>query len=453
MMLVFTALSLVTVHFSEFQQKLPSFQQFFNASNVPWLMVALGLAKVLHEIGHGLTCKHFGGECHEIGLMLLVFTPCLYCDTSDSWILPNKWHRAAIGAAGMYVEIVLASICTFLWWYSEPGFVHYTCLNIIFVCSVSTLIFNTNPLLRYDGYYILSDVLEIPNLRQKSRDALLGLLRRLCLGLPWKKELAVPLRQRGLFALYAVASVCYQWFILFAILWFLSEVFKPYGLQALADVLIASSLFGVIVMPAWKLVRYFRVPGRIHQVKKRRLSATGAVAAVLLLAAVMVPLPHHVMTSVVAEPRDAERHYVAIEGMLESVSVEAGDSVQPGQQLARLSNPEIAYEITRLVGEREQTEQHLQNLRRQRSDADAVQQIPQTVEALANFDEQLQQLSKDERRLTLFSQSRGTILPAPQMETTVPNQAAFAQWPGTPLDERNLNRWLEPGTLFCLIGD
>ena len=79
------------------------------------------VTKVIHEFGHGLTCKHFGGECHEMGVMFLVLTPCLYCNVSDSWMLPNKWHRAWIGAAGMYVELVIASICTFLWWFSEPG--------------------------------------------------------------------------------------------------------------------------------------------------------------------------------------------------------------------------------------------------------------------------------------------------------------------------------------------
>ena len=86
-----------------------------------WLSVTLGVTKVLHEFGHGLTCKHFGGECHEMGVMILVLTPCLYCNVSDSWLLPNKWHRAAIGAGGMYVELVLASIATWIWWYTRAG--------------------------------------------------------------------------------------------------------------------------------------------------------------------------------------------------------------------------------------------------------------------------------------------------------------------------------------------
>ena len=111
LILAFLALMLVIVQFDVFQARLPSFQSFFAAQN--WLLIAgvLGVTKVIHEFGHGLSCKHFGGECHEMGVMFLVLTPCLYCNVSDSWMLPNRWHRAAIGAAGMYVELVIASDC------------------------------------------------------------------------------------------------------------------------------------------------------------------------------------------------------------------------------------------------------------------------------------------------------------------------------------------------------
>ncbi len=120
-MLLVSALSLVLVQFDEFRRRLPEFHQFFGPSNWIYLGAAMAVTKVLHEFGHGLSCKHFGGECHELGVMMLVLTPCLYCNVSDSWMLPNKWHRAFIGAAGMYVEVCIASIATFVWWFSEPG--------------------------------------------------------------------------------------------------------------------------------------------------------------------------------------------------------------------------------------------------------------------------------------------------------------------------------------------
>ena len=149
----------MVVQLDVFYSKLPGFYQFFTPSNALLLAATLGVAKVFHEFGHGLTCKHFKGECHEMGVMILVLTPCLYCNVSDSWMLPSKWQRAAIGAAGMFVEVVLASICTFVWWFTEPGLLNNLCLNIMFIASVTTLDLQREPaaavrrLLHPGGHY------------------------------------------------------------------------------------------------------------------------------------------------------------------------------------------------------------------------------------------------------------------------------------------------------------
>src|SRR2546423_9600415 len=119
-----------------------------------------------------MACKHFGGEVHEMGFMLLVFSPCLYCDVSDAWRFPSKWKRVAVSAAGIVVELVLASAATIVWWYAQPGVVQLVALNIMIICTVNTLLINGNPLMRYDGYFIFSDLMETPNLWQRSREVL-----------------------------------------------------------------------------------------------------------------------------------------------------------------------------------------------------------------------------------------------------------------------------------------
>ena len=129
--LMISAAILILSNLSEFYSKLPEFGQFFNVRNILFMGAILIVTKSIHELGHGLMCKHYGGECHEIGFMLLVMTPAMYCNTSDSWLLPNKWHRIAIGAAGMYVETVIAAAATFIWWYTHPGWLHYLALNTI----------------------------------------------------------------------------------------------------------------------------------------------------------------------------------------------------------------------------------------------------------------------------------------------------------------------------------
>ena len=162
------AVSLVVSQWKTFYDKLPDFQSFFNWWTIMSFWVCLAVVKIIHEFGHGLTAKHFGGEVHEMGILFLVLTPALYCDVTDSWLLPNKWKRIWISAAGIYVECFLASIATFVWWYSTPGLLNSLAMATMFICSVNTIMFNANPLLRYDGYYVMADWLEIPNLRIKS---------------------------------------------------------------------------------------------------------------------------------------------------------------------------------------------------------------------------------------------------------------------------------------------
>ena len=121
MIAVVAAIALVLEQFVVFRARLPDLRAFLTLGNVIWLMVALAAVKVLHELGHALTCKHFGGDCHEVGVLLLFFTPCLYCNVSDAWLFPGKWSRIAVSAAGIAVEVFLAAIATFLWWFSTRG--------------------------------------------------------------------------------------------------------------------------------------------------------------------------------------------------------------------------------------------------------------------------------------------------------------------------------------------
>ena len=327
LLLGISALGLILVEFEVFRSKLPSFYQFFSPTNALLLAATLGVTKVLHELGHGLTCKHFGGECHEIGVMILVLTPCLYCNVSDSWMLPNKWHRALIGAAGIFVELTLASIATFLWWFTEPGLLHYLCLNVMFISSVSTILFNANPLLRYDGYYILSDVTEIPNLRQKATSILSRKMGEWCMGIEPPEDPFLPERNQVFFALYSVAAVIYRWFILLSILMFLYKVFEPYGLKILGQAIAAMSIWGLVFQPISKLVKFFYVPGRWYKVKKLNLSITLAGLGALVAAFFYLPLPYEILAPLQIEPRDATTVYVPVAGTLEAVFVEPGDRV------------------------------------------------------------------------------------------------------------------------------
>ena len=231
--LIASSLILFGVQFEHFHRTMPEFQQFFAWPNLLYLWITLGLTKILHEFGHGLTCKHYGGECHEMGMMLLVFSPTLFCDATDSWMLPNKWHRILIASAGMYVEILLSAFAIFLWWNTESGLVHHLCLNVFLVTTFTTVIFNANPLMRYDGYYILSDFLEIPNLRTKATKMLKDKFAWICLGIESRPDPFEPETGRNWLALYAIAASLYRVLVLSGILLFLYTFLKPHGLQSI----------------------------------------------------------------------------------------------------------------------------------------------------------------------------------------------------------------------------
>jgi putative peptide zinc metalloprotease protein len=451
---VASALLLVLVNFDVFRAKLPEFHQFFAAGNWLYLAVALGVTKILHEFGHGLSCKHYGGECHEMGMMLLVFTPCLYCDVSDSWMLPSKWKRAAIGAAGMYVEVIIASIATYLWWNSHPGVFNQLCLDVMFVSSVSTILFNANPLLRYDGYYILSDVLEIPNLRQKANTILQRLASRWCLGIKQQDDPFLPQRNLGLFALYAVASSVYGWIVTASIFLFVWNVFKPYRLEVLGQILALGAVWGLVIRPLQGIIKFFKVPGRRDEVKPKNVAVTAVVAAALAAGIALIPLPQRVWCPTELRPRGEEMVYVTVPGRLERLAVKPGAVVKRGDELARLVNVDLDLEIADLEGKATQYESRLKSLERERfSDPAAGLEIGTVKESLASLREQLARKHQDRRELVLVAPRDGVVLPPMSLKSQGEQGGKLPPWSGNALSDRNLGAIFQEGTVLCMVGE
>jgi putative peptide zinc metalloprotease protein len=451
------AITLVTVQFDVLQARLPGFREFFAGRNLVWLFGTLAVTKVLHEFGHALACRHVGGECHEIGLMLLVFTPCLYCNVSDSWQLPNKWQRIAVAAAGMYVELFLASVCTFLWWFSHPGLLNTLCLNVMFVCSVSTVLFNGNPLLRYDGYYILSDWLEVPNLWQQSRAVVYDALARWCLGLESLFR-GTAESNRPLLAVYALASMAYRTFVLTAILWFVYRWLAERQLEIAGQLFVAIVLGGLLAAPCIVMAKILRDPGRRRLIQRHRLALTGLAVAVVLVAVLAIPLPYSVKSPAAVRLEGSWPVHVAVDGTVLS-TVSPGAVVRPGAPLATLANRDMELERKRLEGERNQQLKRIESLSSLRVvDPEAAALLPAAREKLKRLENELKQQLDDMRQLTLRAPTAGTVIPpqrraATEATRTLSASGSLGMWTGTPFDEQNRGSLLKRGTLFCLIGD
>lgn len=452
-LVVLFAGSILVAHFDEFRARLPELAAFADWRNLIWLFVAIGAVKCVHELGHALVCKHFGGEVPEMGLLLLVFLPALYTDVSDAWRLASKWRRIAVSAAGIGVELVLASIATIVWWYAQPGLVQLVALDVMVICTVHTLAVNGNPLLRYDGYYILADLVESPNLWQRSRDALHTFLSRWLLGSRMEDDALVPTRQRGWLAGYALASKAYSIILFAAIVWGLVLVLYPHRLETLAYMVGLTLLGGAVVQPAIGFYHFARNPLRRRELRTGRL---GTIATAALVASIVIlawPVNYYVQAPLVLMPTDAARVYATVDGTLIS-ALPAGRQVAANEPIAQLANSEVAVDLARLTGEHDLARMKLENLQRLRGrDDEAGPKIPAARAALADLETQLADRRREAERLTLTTPVAGTIIPVPKVPERAARDGRLPTWSGNLLDAVNRGAAVEPGTLVCLVGD
>ena len=440
------------VHLDEFVSKVKaeSLESFFSWWTLLWLWVALGVSKIVHEFGHGLTCRHFGGECHEMGFLLLVFSPALYCDTTDAWTMPNKWHRIAISAGGIYVELVIASVATLVWWYTEAGTAHSIAFALMALCSLSTFLVNANPLMRYDGYYILSDLLEIPNLRQKSALAMQGLVDRHVLGI---RDAVIPdiEGRKWIFLTYAVLSWLYGWFLSIVILWFFYNVLKPYRLSSLSIALAAAVAFQMLVMPIWRNIMRIKTAAKgSRRINWLRAGVSAVLFAGLLYAAIVVPIPRRVWGALTIEGIAQQPVFVPIGGRLAAIEVQPGEPVQAGDVLVRLENPDLESQIKYL-------EHRLQMVSVSAEKFFALDRPGEEQSLTVQRDkiqEELQTRRDQYARLVVKADRAGTIVSAPrQIERLPENQGynALVGWDKHPLSTSNLGSRLEANTVLCEV--
>ncbi|MEM9409960.1 MAG: hypothetical protein AAGA30_02535, partial [Planctomycetota bacterium] len=259
-----------------------------------------------------------------------------------------KWHRICIASAGMFFEMILAATATYIWFYTHPSWLHFFCMNLIIISSISTILFNANPLLRYDGYYILSDLLEIPNMAQRAKTALLSKLRQWTLGLPEISGQYMPNQYRALFMIYGCAAFFYRWFILGVIYWFLISFFETNELSVVGYCLVAMSLTWTIAQPGWKLLKFMRVPGRSRQFKLQNALFSGIVLSALIIFATIIPIEKSVTSSAVVLPAKATNIYVSSPGTLVEVSVKPGETIEVGETILQLRNIGLQQELTEL---------------------------------------------------------------------------------------------------------
>lgn len=319
------------------------FDRVLTAQNLGLLVLCYICVKAVHELGHAYTVKKWGGEVHEIGLMFLVFMPVPYVDASDAISFPSKWQRALVGAAGILVECFLAAIAMIVWVNAEDGFVRAFAFNVMLIGGVSTILFNGNPLLKFDGYYVLSDIIEIPNLAQRSKNYLGYLVKRYAFGMNLKDSPAHSLGESVWFVFYAAAAFVYRLFITFAIILFVSTKFFFLG--------IILAIWALVLMFGWPIAKqiWFLIASpALRRQRGRAFAVTGMVLGAVLGTLFAVPVPHATIAEGVIWVSGDRIVHSEADGIVTELAALPNGQVAAGAPLVRLDDPLVGARVKML---------------------------------------------------------------------------------------------------------
>ena len=384
----------------------------FNWNNLALMWVTTIVLKSVHELGHGMTCKHFGGEVHEIGFMSMVFTPYFFVNVSDAWTMPDRRHRMLVSFAGIYVELVFAAFATFLWAVVQPGWFKDFLFNIIVIASVSTLIFNANPLMRFDGYYIMIDAIETPNLQQKSRALVQNKVTSLLFGSSSKGDMLsrmpMPKKRLWLFYSYAVLSWIYGYYVIYKLIAFMEPHLQPLGLEGLSDWFAFLALTGWVVVPLWHFVQQLHLTKEDTKSGGRwwRIAKVFGIPLLAFGAYCFVPVTTEVLRHSAVEVANPEIIRPETIGFIKRVFVKEGDRVEAGQIIAELENRDLHQELA-------QQEIALQDYELRIRAALGVERPGEMkqIEALRDGAKaRLEKARRDVEQLTLRAKTAGVVL-------------------------------------------
>jgi len=422
-------------------------------TNLPLLAISFWIVKIVHEFGHGFACKKFGlraggGEVHTMGIMFLIFMPLPYVDASSAWAFRSKWHRVTVGAAGMFCELAIAAVAAIVWASVGDGMVKVLAYNCMFIASVTTLLFNANPLLRYDGYYILSDLLEIPNFAQRSKSYLYYLVKKFIWSVHNPRNPANTTGEKIWFVLYGIASTIYRLFILIVILMFLSDRL-PEQLKFLATIAAVVSGTVWLCTPLFKFTKYLATSGELARVRGRAVTSTLLTVTSIIMLVGVWPMPDRVRAEGVVEPLGLSVVYARTDGKIANF-LPSGTTVSAGDVLINAmpadDDPQKRVEFidnlnNELIARRLILQAEYEKIKRQQDWALAENEhavLASRVEEAKAKAEQIQRVEDDIRNLTIRSPTSGVWI-SPDVDRLKGNFVQKGQQIGLIADRRPKN--------------
>lgn len=326
--------------FASYQQLSTDFiDTIFTANNILIIWLVYPCVKTIHEFAHAFAIKHLGGEVREIGVMMLLFFPVPYVDGSASSAFSSKWHRIGVSAAGIIAELSLAALALLLWTRLEPGLFRTILYNVIFIGGVSTLLFNGNPLVRFDGYYILADLLEIPNFATKSRHYLWAVIEKYLFGLKRPQQAEDSKVEKSWYLLYAISSFLYRLTIYSSIFYLLSSRFAVFG-----------TIFGIfaigqlVFLPLFRKISFLQQTIKDREMKKRLILRSGLILSSLAFFIFLLPLPYYSQIEGVLWPPDESIIKTRTSGVIQGIPAKPENHVDKGEILFELSDFQLEYQ-------------------------------------------------------------------------------------------------------------
>jgi putative peptide zinc metalloprotease protein len=330
--IVLPALLLVPYHWQDLTHNFSD--RVLAVSNLLLLALVFPLIKALHELGHAAATKAGGGEVHDLGIVLLVLMPVPYVEASAANVFRSKYQRAMVGAAGMAVELFIAALAFYLWVLAEPGPVRALMFNVILIAGVSTLIFNGNPLLRYDAYYILADLIEMPNLAQRSLRYWGYLIERYLLRAPDAECPPGSGGEKAWMILYGAASSVYRVLVTVAIALFIAGEFFVIGV-----LLAIWAVIAMAVVPVLKGVRHLLSNPRLRRNRAQAVAIGSGLLATLLLLLCLLPMPYRTQAEGVTWLSEQSHVRARADCFFERFIAQPGARVSRGDPLLLCRNP------------------------------------------------------------------------------------------------------------------
>ncbi|MEZ6234129.1 MAG: hypothetical protein R3B68_08060 [Phycisphaerales bacterium] len=319
------------------------FGTILDPANLLWFTGLFLVLRAVHEFGHAMACRALGGRCTEIGLLMIaVVLPLPYCDASSAWRFPEVWRRVVVSAGGVLAESVFAAIAAIIWARTEAGtLAHALSYNTVIASGIATLVFNLNPLLRYDGYYILSDITGIPNLAQRSRDMAKHLLERYAFGVRGIDPPHTRGRgERAILLVYSLLSMPYRVLVMGMIVWVLLTTVPWVGVP-----LAIVGGFIVLVLPLAVGVSYLLTSPRLMGRRARAVSISAAVVGAVVVGLGVAPAPSGVFAIATVEPARRGPIRTLEEGRVVATHVVPGALVRAGDPILTLESAELTAEI------------------------------------------------------------------------------------------------------------